>query len=764
MLKARAVEKVPPSPVRLEVPAVAALIALTMVVLPGTRGVLGSGRSLMPVVAAALLMHGVAWWSRRHLGQLGLLAGFGGCSLLLIWIAVPSSTAFGIPWAGSVQAVATSARRALEEIGEGLPANVADPPLVHQGRLVVALFLVMLCALLADQVAFRMRRGQFALVPSLTVVVLGATRMAFEHRARTITVYLTVAMVFLLLHRRWSEQPGGPASMRPGRLLPRSSAAAALLIAATVGSALVAGPRFPGYGKAPLVAAAGSILARQAGSELRGLVDMKPTLSERADSIMFTVRSPVPSYWRLTSLDRFDGRRWTKSSERSEGGVAAPRFGDDASFDQLFEIDQLRSEWVPVAYEVRRVEGRIQYAILGDGTVRSRSALQFGEQYRVSSVVRRVRTFGRPDDQGEGGAPPNLKSYLALPAGLSPRVSKEAERVARGQHGSYLTARLLQEYFRNGFTYDLRAEADHDGDALVDFLFRTRRGYCEQFAAAYAVMARMLDLPSRVAVGFTPGEVGQGGLYEVRGRNAHAWPEVYLAGTGWVAFEPTPGRGMPGAEYYTGVAPAQAQTQTGTIEESLPAVVPDTTPAPTVAASVPSTGATPPTATPTTGDVVADPASQSTSTGTGDATGLRILALLAGGLFAAGSVPVVKRVRRRRRRQRAESPNQEVIVAWQDAADALIMAGAGRRPSETLLEHAARAAVDGHLPQGAAQSLLTLGRLAGTASYAGRPLEPDVAVRARDAADAVVDAVRESAPLPRRIGNALDPRPLLARS
>ena len=73
-------------------------------------------------------------------------------------------------------------------------------------------------------------------------------------------------------------------------------------------------------------------------------------------------------------------------------------------------------------------------------------------------------------------------------------------------------------------------------------------------------MARSVGMPARVAVGFTPGLTQGDGSRVVLGRNAHAWPEVWFDGIGWVPFEPTPGRGAPGSESYTGVPPAQDES------------------------------------------------------------------------------------------------------------------------------------------------------------------------------------------------------------
>ncbi|WP_157457159.1 transglutaminase-like domain-containing protein [Cellulomonas fimi] len=99
----------------------------------------------------------------------------------------------------------------------------------------------------------------------------------------------------------------------------------------------------------------------------------------------------------------------------------------------------------------------------------------------------------------------------------------------------------LQSYFRaaTNFTYDTRVAPARSEDAVWDFL-QSRRGYCVQFATGMALMARTLDIPARVGVGFLPGDADGDGTYVVTGRKSHAWPELYFADQGWVRFEPTP--------------------------------------------------------------------------------------------------------------------------------------------------------------------------------------------------------------------------------
>jgi hypothetical protein len=99
----------------------------------------------------------------------------------------------------------------------------------------------------------------------------------------------------------------------------------------------------------------------------------------------------------------------------------------------------------------------------------------------------------------------------------------------------------MQAWFRSigGFSYSLERDPGTSASHLMDFL-ANRIGYCEQFAATMAIMARAIGIPARVAVGFTPGEQQDDGSWIVRAHDSHAWPELFFNGIGWVRFEPTP--------------------------------------------------------------------------------------------------------------------------------------------------------------------------------------------------------------------------------
>ena len=145
-----------------------------------------------------------------------------------------------------------------------------------------------------------------------------------------------------------------------------------------------------------------------------------------------------------------------------------------------------------------------------------------------------------------------------------------------GKKTEYDIALALQNFLRDpaNFAYDTTYDPKATGsDALSYFLFVSKKGYCQQFAGAFAVMARELGLPTRLALGWTYGQQA-GDVYSVTADEYHTWPEVYFQGVGWVPFEPTPGRGIPGAEGYTTVPTAQL----GTLQNPSSTTAPTTAP------------------------------------------------------------------------------------------------------------------------------------------------------------------------------------------
>ena len=124
------------------------------------------------------------------------------------------------------------------------------------------------------------------------------------------------------------------------------------------------------------------------------------------------------------------------------------------------------------------------------------------------------------------------------------------------------TRRLpCKNYFRANFKYSLTVQRGHSNDAMLNFL-SIKKGYCEQFSGTFAAMARSRRLADTSDGRLHPrDQLRADGLYHVAGRHAHAWDEVWFDGFGWVSFDPTPGRGAPGAERHTGDQPAQDTRQ-----------------------------------------------------------------------------------------------------------------------------------------------------------------------------------------------------------
>jgi transglutaminase-like putative cysteine protease len=251
--------------------------------------------------------------------------------------------------------------------------------------------------------------------------------------------------------------------------------------------------------------------------------------------------------WRGIVFDEFDGRAWSVShtqrttlrrSLASDYRVGAFR-GRGPFLTQEFFLEPIGTEVIFAAPRALRIEIRASEITLDDmGTVTVPSAAA-RLHYRVESELETppppsVRPTVRPpaDD-------PSVARYLQLPR-LAPRIPALAREVARGGDARE-TAIRLSEHLSREYRYSLNLARKTRLDPLEEFLFVSRSGNCEYFAAALAVMLRSQGVPARVVGGFQRGEWNPYGRYfTVRMRDAHAWVEAYLPGAGWVTFDPSP--------------------------------------------------------------------------------------------------------------------------------------------------------------------------------------------------------------------------------
>ncbi|MGI8806439.1 MAG: transglutaminaseTgpA domain-containing protein [Acidimicrobiales bacterium] len=724
-------------------PAEVGLVGMSVAAAIG-MGRLFADASFLPVVLLAVLVsHGISLACRRRgIGPLATLGvSVAGLVLFVTWVVEPHVSL--LPGPATWQAASLDMREAWGRFSE-----VVAPAKVTRGFVLGAVLGSWVSAFVADLFAFRARTRVEAVVPSFTVFLFGALLGSDRHRLAAALLYLAAVLTFVVLAeisaapraRPWlagRRGPGEAALLRTG--LGMAGVAAAL--------AVVVGPQLPGaYAKGVLGVADGNGRTNGTRVTLSPLVEVRGRLVSQSSVELFTVATDAdPTYWRITSLDRFDGNIWSSLSNYRPAGTRLPGLGPDATRGdtakavQQFEISGLSSIWLPAAYRPERLSpsGKVRFDP-DSASLATDKATSDGLRYTVESALPRLTA----EELTTVGAsvPANIGArYLELPASVSRQVRQEARRVTDKQPTPYGKAKALQDYFRTNFTYSLQVAQGHDQNAIDQFL-ASRQGYCEQFAGTYAAMARSLGLPARVAVGFTPGTKGADGRWHVTGKEAHAWPEVYLSGYGWVAFEPTPGRGLPGAEGYTEVPPAQAADSTvDTVPQTAPPVD-EPAPAPEV--------------TETTGPVQEERS----------VTGRRMVvagALLALVVVYGAGVPLAKRRGRQRRRAGAATAADRVLVAWADATEDMAAAGMALRPEETAAEFAHRV---GRSAGPAGAGLVRLADDVSAASWSATGVAQEVAVRAEAEAAGIAAELTAQATRRERIRRALDPRPLLAAS
>lgn len=656
------------------------------------------------------------------------------CTIWLIGIVYHrDTTAAMLPTGDMIEAL----RADIRLVWEQFPKAVAPVPSAGSFAAVAGGFLA-LAAPISDAFAFRAFGRAEAVVPSAIVFIFVAALGTSRHRIAVAALWsgcaLLLVAVLRAVHR--GEAATWAGGMRPALagIVP-AAVAGAVIVAVT---AAVVGPRLPGAGAEALVDTRNR--ANENTEVVSPLVDIKSQLVNRSNVLLFTVRTETPRYWRLIGLSDFDGRIWKPGDEGLRSRAPQPTVGQPVAAE--ITVERLGGVLLPAAYlPAQWSNAAFDWAPTSQALVYSGDRLPRDE---TVSILSYVHDLGPAElDTATSDRPPS-NAFKAISSGLPDLAFRLTAEVTDQQPTPYRKALALQNWFRQDFTYDLDVQSGHSNDAMREFL-EIRRGYCEQFAGTFAAMARIAGLPSRVAVGFTAGVATAGGTYEVRGRQAHAWPEIWFDGYGWVAFEPTPGRGQPGSEQVTGVPatqdtgeaePNQASAPPTTLPGEDPAVVPP----PTEAGASPST--------------TIAPIGASTSANT-PSLGTWLAVLLAAAILIGWPVLMPRLIRDRRRRAAGEDPRDRVSSAWnrtRRALEPLADAPAGATPAQ-FASHV-RTKVDVVNPD-------LVDHLAASvteAVYGSASVGPEAADEAERGAASIIESLSQQQTLGQRVAAHYDPR------
>ncbi|WP_297082756.1 DUF3488 and transglutaminase-like domain-containing protein [uncultured Demequina sp.] len=412
----------------------------------------------------------------------------------------------------------------------------------------VALFLV------AEHVAVSWRAaasaGLLLLIPWLPAVI-------FQHRVSAVA--LLCAIVAWLIAIAFARHTAG-AERRP------AVAGALTATAATMAGVLLVAPTALGglgWGSIPRIDAPEGL---ETATRLNLALDLRTSLTTNSTTpvIVYSTEGPRPDALKLYSLTNFNGVQWARDdasppARPADSGVLWPEPVDDWSERDRQRVDvqvlNLVEPNLPLPPSPRTldIEGPWRYdatqdEVIGDGVTSRESSYS----YVTDPDYVTPRSLRETQPAIEMGGDPDDPRYLEIsPAIDETRVRDLSVTLTRDAETRYDQALAIQQFLRSvsEFTYDTSVSPS-GGDAVSTFL-DDRAGYCVQFATTMVIMARSLDIPARMAVGFLSGSATDADTFVVQGGDAHAWPELWFPGAGWVRFEPTP-------SIQTGLPPAYA--------------------------------------------------------------------------------------------------------------------------------------------------------------------------------------------------------------
>lgn len=278
-------------------------------------------------------------------------------------------------------------------------------------------------------------------------------------------------------------------------------------------------------------------------------IDLTRNLAQQSQDVMLTYQTSREqgAYLRLASLNTMDADSWKLEPVSLQTGELPKAPGLTAAsttFTTSVQMRSFSSQYLPAPYAPQSFQADGQWGYDPETLmVLSTSSNDTDATRNLSYQVTSETTDPDPAsfNSAKAGNPGNA-SLTTVPDGVPSEIVQLANQITRNEPTPVLKAAALQAYLRDPqkFTYSVEAPSGDGFEVLKNFLFVNHKGYCIHFASAFALMARIVGIPSRVSVGFLPGTKNQNG-WQVQGKDMHAWPELYFEGYGWVRFEPTAG-------------------------------------------------------------------------------------------------------------------------------------------------------------------------------------------------------------------------------
>ena len=357
-------------------------------------------------------------------------------------------------------------------------------------------------------------------------------------------------------------------------------------------------------------------------------------------------------------------------------------------------------------------------ARLGDLMVYSTTATQVGGlNYQVISLDPTPTS----QDLANAGAPPDpiVRDYTSVPASYR-GLATIAQEITAGYPTEIDKAQAIQAWLATSgaFAYSLKAPTVTSAAGLATFLETTRRGYCQQFAVAMAVLARLVGIPSRVVVGYTSGAHEKDGSWLVTTHDAHEWPELYFAGSGWLRFEPTPsGSAGVGSAIEPSYSKAPTTNNGGGGGSEPNGAVPSATPSAAKRLPISRLGLPP---------VEVGGQGTPVSVKASGMTAVQVFGLVVAGLLVVAVIApsVARLVIRRRRWGRARRGGDAALAhaAWRELQDDLINYQAGYAPSESPRAIGSRLGTERRFGGASIEALSRITLAEERAQYAARPV------------------------------------------